>query len=110
MFLYRGDSGCFSLGILFPGIRDVINCGISNPEIRDIFFYLDFSSEFSQHARDSEFLVFWDFLSRNDFDLQGDLSIVFLKSHLFLVRGLTEAVFLERQRSYLINLGISNRS
>ena len=53
---------------------------------------------------------FWDFLSRNDFDLQGDLSIVFLKSHLFLVRGLTEAVFLERQRSYLINLGISNRS
>ena len=42
--------------------------------------------------------------------LQGALNIVFLKSHLFLVRGLTEAVFLERQRSYLINLGISNRS
>ena len=49
-------------------------------------------------------------IDENKPDLQGALNIVFLKSHLFLVRGLTEAVFLERQRSYLINLGISNRS
>ena len=49
-------------------------------------------------------------IDENKPDLLGVLNIVFLKSHLFLVRGLTEAVFLERQRSYLINLGISNRS